>query len=227
MSTRVPASERTSQRLRELLGDLPDGEALSEVMKLGMRKIVEEALEAEVSDALRRGYSERGSEPRRGYRNGTRTARLKTAEGVVEYGAPQVADRTEPFCSRIREQLGQRTQALEDLAVEMYARGLSTRDIESVFRDEAGQSASSKPSARSSIRNTDAGMCRRRERQRPSPPLTFPARSGLDRVNSRGASKICSSREPVRSFSAGPWASRLSLFCPRLSVTPATMTSSA
>jgi len=140
VSSRVPASERTSQRLRELLGDLPDGEALSEVMKLGMRKIVEEALEAEVSDALARGYYERGCEPGRGYRNGTRTGRLKTAEGVVEYGAPQVADRTEPFRSRIREQLGQRTQALEELAVEMYARGLSTRDIESVFRDEAGQS---------------------------------------------------------------------------------------
>ena len=33
MVARVPASERTSQRLRELLGDLPDGEALSEVMQ--------------------------------------------------------------------------------------------------------------------------------------------------------------------------------------------------
>lgn len=63
MSSRLPASERTSQRLRELLSDLPDGEALSEVMKLGMRKIVEEALEAEVSDALGRGCYERGSEP--------------------------------------------------------------------------------------------------------------------------------------------------------------------
>lgn len=61
MSSRVPASERTSQRLRELLGDLPDGEALSEVMKLGMRKIVEEALEVEVSDALGRGYYQRGA----------------------------------------------------------------------------------------------------------------------------------------------------------------------
>jgi len=88
LSTRVPASERTSQRLRELLRDLPDGEAVSEVMRLGMRKIVEEALEAEVSDALGRGYSERGGDPDRGYRNGRRMGRLKTAEGVVEYAAP-------------------------------------------------------------------------------------------------------------------------------------------
>jgi hypothetical protein len=46
VSTRVTASERTSQRLRELLGDPPDGEALSEMMKLGMRTIAEEALDA-------------------------------------------------------------------------------------------------------------------------------------------------------------------------------------
>lgn len=85
MSSRVSVSERRSQRLCELLGELPDGEALFEVMKLGMRKIVGEALKAEVSDALGRGYYECGSEPGRGYRNGTRTARLRTAEGVVEY----------------------------------------------------------------------------------------------------------------------------------------------
>ena len=55
------------------------------MVKLGTRKIVEEALEAEVSDALGRGHYERGGELDRGYRNGTRTGRLKTAEGVVEY----------------------------------------------------------------------------------------------------------------------------------------------
>lgn len=119
MSMRVPASERTSQRFRELLGNLPDGEALSEGMKLGMRKIVGEALKTEVSDVLGRGYYERGSEPGRGYRNGTRTAQLKTAEGVFEYGAPQVAHRPELFRLRIREQLGQGTQALAELVVEM------------------------------------------------------------------------------------------------------------
>ena len=35
VSTRVPAFERMSQRLRELLGDLLDAEAMSQVMKLG------------------------------------------------------------------------------------------------------------------------------------------------------------------------------------------------
>jgi putative transposase len=44
-----------------------------------------------------------------------------------------------PFVSAIRENLTGRTKALEDLAVELYARGLSTRDIEDAFTDESGR----------------------------------------------------------------------------------------
>jgi transposase-like protein len=57
----------------------------------------------------------------------------------VEYSAPQVAGRDEPFRSEIREHLKGRTEALEDLAVELLARGLSVRDIEDAFRDETGR----------------------------------------------------------------------------------------
>jgi len=122
------------------LNGLGDDEVGSQVIRLGIRKIVEEALEAELRDVVGRGYYERGAEPGRGYRNGYRMGRLKSAEGAIEYSAPQIADRAEPFRSRIRETLRGRTEALEGLAVEMYARGLSTRDIEALFADEAGQS---------------------------------------------------------------------------------------
>ena len=64
---------------------------------------------------------------------------MKTAEGMVEYAAPQVRETAEPFVSGIRQNLTGRTGALEDLAVELYARGLSTRDIEDAFTDEAGR----------------------------------------------------------------------------------------
>ncbi|HEX6144983.1 MAG TPA: transposase [Geminicoccaceae bacterium] len=53
------------------------------------RLIVEEALEGEVRDALDRGYYERRDAPGQGHRNGHRTQRLKTAEGGLEYSAPQ------------------------------------------------------------------------------------------------------------------------------------------
>jgi transposase-like protein len=53
---------------------------------------------------------------------------------------PQIADRTQPFRSRIRATLPCRTKVGEALAVETSARGLSTRDIEALFADEMGTS---------------------------------------------------------------------------------------
>ncbi len=97
MSERVPASERTRQRIKALLANgVEDGgsDVRSELVRLGVRKLVEEALEGEVEDELGRGYYRRGSsDPGSGYRNGNRPGRLRTAEGNVEYGAPQVSDR--------------------------------------------------------------------------------------------------------------------------------------
>ena len=141
MPTRIPASERTSQKLDELLSQgVADGDARAELLKLAVRKIVEEALEAEVAEAVGRGYYEAGAVPGAGYRNGYRRGQLRTAEGAIEYGVPQVADRAEPFVSRVRAGLAGRTAELEHLAVEMYARGLSTRDVEAAFRDATGAS---------------------------------------------------------------------------------------
>jgi putative transposase len=61
---------------------------------------------------------------------------MKTAEGAVDYSAPQVRDTPEPFVSSVRAALSGRTRELERLAVELYARGLSTRDIEDAFTDD-------------------------------------------------------------------------------------------
>ena len=111
----------------------------SSLMLLAARLILEEALEGEVRDAIGRERYERAEGEAQGYRNGYRPGRMKTAEGMVEFSAPQVREAPEPFASAIRENLGGRTEALEDLAVELYARGLSTRDIEDAFKDERGR----------------------------------------------------------------------------------------
>ena len=115
---RIPASERTRERLKALMdgeGEAADGR--SELVRLAARLIIEEALEGEASDTLGRGYYVRGAVPGSGYRNGYRTGRLKSAEGSIEYSAPQIAERAEPFFSRLRETLRDRTEALEDLAI--------------------------------------------------------------------------------------------------------------
>ncbi len=122
MPARIPASERTSQKLDELLTQgVAGGDARAELLKLAVRKIVEEALEAEVADAVGRGYYENGAPLGAGYRNGYRRGRLATAEGPIEYGVPQVADRAEPFASRLR-----------------------AGDIEAAFRDASGASVLSR-----------------------------------------------------------------------------------
>src|SRR6201993_2547291 len=64
---------------------------------------------------------------------------MKTGGGAVDYSAPQVRDTPEPFVSGVRAALSGRKRELERLAVELYARGLSTRDIEDAFTDETGR----------------------------------------------------------------------------------------
>jgi hypothetical protein len=101
---------RTRQSLSDLIeGRLSSPDGRAELVRLATRLIVEEALEAESSDAVGRGYYEHGAAPGQGYRNGSRTGRLKTAEGLIEYAAPQVAGRDEPFRSEIRDHKPQRT----------------------------------------------------------------------------------------------------------------------
>jgi len=137
---RLSAPERTREELRALMnGELGTAAGRSDLVRLALRLIVEEALEGEVADALGRERYARGDGARAGYRNGYRTGKVKTAEGAVEYSTPQVRETPEPFVSGVRAALSGRTQELERLAVALYARGLSTRDIEDAFSDETGK----------------------------------------------------------------------------------------
>ncbi|MCP4330098.1 MAG: hypothetical protein GY791_16855 [Alphaproteobacteria bacterium] len=43
-----------------------------------------------------------------------------------------------PPCPDIRAHLNGRTQALEELEIEMLARGLSVHDLEDAYKDESG-----------------------------------------------------------------------------------------
>src|SRR3954452_19613013 len=93
---RVAAPERTRERLRALMdGRLGTAPARSNLVLLAAQLIVEEALEAEVRDEVGRERYERADGEASGYRNGYRTGRMKTAEGVVEFAAPQVRDTAE------------------------------------------------------------------------------------------------------------------------------------
>lgn len=141
---KIAGIEATRKRVSELMNE---GFNASELMRTGMRLMIEQALEGEVEEALGRGRYERTEEPARGYRNGTRMGRIKTAEGIVDFSVPQVTGTAKPFESRVRAVLPQRSEELERMAVEMYVRGLSMRDIEATFTDEAGRCALTRSAA--------------------------------------------------------------------------------
>lgn len=136
MKRRVPASQSTRKKIEALiLGKEGQGER-SELVKLAAELIIEEALEGEVDELLGREYYARGGGE--GQRNGYRRGKLSSAEGRIDYAVPQVRG-IEGWRSAVRSTLGGRTEELERLAIEMYARGLSVRDIEAAFEDESGR----------------------------------------------------------------------------------------
>lgn len=142
---RLPGSERTRKRLQDLFnGSGAGGSGRGDLVRLAARLILEEAIEGEVQDHIGRGYYQHGATEGSGRRNGYRLGRLKSAEGEIEYSKPEVADCAEPFVSKIHRELSGRTDELERLAVEMYARGLSTRDIEKTFQTRDGSPLLSK-----------------------------------------------------------------------------------
>lgn len=137
MTQRIRASVKTRKQLEDLFAGRSGPETQrSDLVKLAAQLIVEEALEGEVDDVLGRGYYEHGAGG--GHRNGYRSGRLKTAEGPIEFAVPQVRGTVAPYRSEIRDALDGRTEELERLAIELYARGLSVRDIERAFTDERG-----------------------------------------------------------------------------------------
>lgn len=141
---RIPPSARVREDIGKLFsgGVERDVNVASELMKLGLQMLVQQGLEQEQTDFLGRDRYERGSE--RGWRNGYEPARIRTAEGTVTAAVPQVRGGSEPFHPKLLAFLAGNSDVLERLVAEMYARGLSTRDVEDCFRDATGELVISK-----------------------------------------------------------------------------------
>jgi len=112
----------------------------SAVIRLGTERLLQEMLEQEVTDYLGRGHYQRyqPDQEQRGYRNGYEAGHLDTAEGEIAVQIPQVRDCPTTYHSRVMASLGGRSDVLERLAVAMYTRGLSTRDIEAALEEASG-----------------------------------------------------------------------------------------
>jgi transposase-like protein len=139
---RIPPSQKIRKKTEELLNQGLDGDAevTSLIVRLGVERLVQELLEQEVTDYLEREHYQRRrpEQEHRGYRNGYERGRMRTAEGEIVVEVPQVRDAPETYRSRLMTFLRGHSDVLEQLVVEMYARGLSTRDIEDALEEATG-----------------------------------------------------------------------------------------
>jgi putative transposase len=126
--------------IKDLLSHSPDG--LREVV----RAVMQEMLEAEMTDALQAEKGERTAS-RLGYRSGYYTRTLVTRVGKLELRVPQ--DRDGRFSTELFERYQRSEQALVATLAEMYVQGVSTRKVKAITEELCGHSFSA--SAISSI----------------------------------------------------------------------------
>jgi transposase-like protein len=104
-----------------------------------VEKVINEILEAEVTEKLQAGPYER-SEDRQGYRNGYREREMKTRVGTLELAVPRTRDGN--FSSELFSRYQRSEQALVLALMEMVINGVSTRKIKRVTEELCGISFS-------------------------------------------------------------------------------------
>jgi putative transposase len=104
-----------------------------------LQGVLQEILEAEMTEALGAQKSERTSE-RLGYRSGHYERRLVTRIGVLELRVPQ--DRSGRFSTELFERYQRSEKALVSALAEMYVQGVSTRKVKTITEELCGHSFS-------------------------------------------------------------------------------------
>ena len=142
MSTRVSPIERVRADIDDLFASERElGEVLEEVARLGVRLLMQTAIEAEVTEFLGRERYAHGERSRPGSRNGHCPTTIKTTTGSVTIERPKLRGTDEAFASRLLGIGVCRTNALESLVIAGFVRGLSVRDVEATLADALGAEA--------------------------------------------------------------------------------------
>ena len=123
----------------------PASDALTDVLREGARRMLREAVEAEVQEFLTRHAPLKDENNRqRVVRNGYLPERtIQTGLGDIAVTAPRVRDREGAirFSSQILPPYLRRTKSLAELLPWLYLRGISTGDFSSVLTSLLGQDA--------------------------------------------------------------------------------------
>jgi transposase-like protein len=109
-----------------------------------VQQLIQELLEAEVTELLGRSKSQRREavDARPGYRNGHGEARqLTLGSGTVRVQRPRVRGLEERFASRVLPLFARRSQEVSDLLPELYLHGLAEGDFDLALRGLLGEDA--------------------------------------------------------------------------------------
>jgi len=128
-----PEGKPTLATVKDLLAANPDS------LRAVVRAVMQEMLEAEMTDALGAEKSER-TPARLGYRAGYYTRTLVTRVGKLELRVPQ--DRDGRFSTELFERYQRSEQALVATLAEMYVQGVSTRKVKAITEEVCGHSFS-------------------------------------------------------------------------------------
>ena len=99
----------------------------------GKKKLVEWFLNSVMEEEARVQLSSmpyERTEERKGYRNGSRTRKLKTVDGPLVLKKPQI--REFPFETKVFERYSRVEKALDSVILESYIQGVSTRNVRDV-----------------------------------------------------------------------------------------------
>jgi transposase-like protein len=175
-TTMTKVEDRTVAKLaKEAL--LADREGLKELF----RGVLQEVLEAEMTEAVGASKSER-TEGRLSYRSGYYTRGLVTRLGKIELRVPQ--DRQGRFSTELFERYQRSDKALLAALAEMYVQGVSTRKVKAITEELVGHSFSAS-SISAIVKKLDDELSRfaRRRLDEPFPYLILDARYEKVRVN--------------------------------------------
>ena len=104
------------------------------------KRLVETVLEAELEEHLGYPKGERGEEPRPNPRNGTSSKRVRTDDGELELQVPR--DRNGTFEPQLVKKRQTRLDGFDDKVLSLYARGMSTREIQGHLHELYGTDVS-------------------------------------------------------------------------------------
>ncbi len=128
------ARKRKPDRVDDMLAELVKGKSPDEILgehgilKELTKRLVESALEGEMTDHL--GYEPRAAEGRNtgNSRNGKTDKTIQTESGEVDIEVPR--DRDASFDPKLVRKRQRRLEGFDDKVISLYGRGMTTREIQ-------------------------------------------------------------------------------------------------